>query len=170
MKKRILIPVLIVGTLFTATLVLAGPGGYGRGDCDGNGPGAMSTERHEERMEHKLEMMTTVLDLTDEQKNQIEALFNQQHQEKQQLREQMRSSRDAMREAKNAKPFNEANFRAKAAMQAELKAEMMVAHAKLKEQIHTLLTPEQQEKSDKLGDLRGDKGKSKGRRHGGNKF
>lgn len=169
MKKQILIPALIIGTLFTATLVLAGPGGYGRGGCDDNGPGAMNGKHHEERVEKRLEVMTTVLELTDDQQSQIKSLFDQRHQGKQQLREQMRASRDAMREAKNTSPFNEADFRTKAAAHAELKADMMVEHVELKQQIHALLTPEQQKKAETLGDLMGKKGKGKhGKgRHGG---
>jgi Spy/CpxP family protein refolding chaperone len=168
MKKRVLIPVLIVGTLFTATLVLAGPGSYGRGGCDGHGPGAMNSDQHEERVEQKLEIMTTVLELTEEQRTAIKSLLDQRHQDKQQLREQMRSSRDAMREARNATPFNETDFRAKAAAHAELKADMMVEHVKLKQQIHALLTPEQQKKADTLGGMMG--GHGKGRKHGRNGF
>ncbi len=170
MKRTIMIPTLIVGALAIGTLALAGPGGqgFGKGNCDGNGKGAMSYEQHEERMGHKLEMMTALLDLSEEQQTQIETLFNQQHQEKQGLREQMQASRDALHQAKKANPFNEADFRAKAAVQAELKTDMMVAHAKLKQQIHALLTPEQQEKADQLGDMMGERGK--GRHHGGDRF
>lgn len=167
MKKRVLIPVLVVGAMLTGSLVLAGPGGYGRGNCDGSGkgPGAMSAEQHEDRMEHKLEMMSTVLDLTAEQQTQIEALLNRQYQDNKTLREQMQSSREEMHSARNAETFNEADFRVKAAKQAELKTEMMVAHAKLKQQIYALLTPEQQEKADTLGGMMG--GHGEGRHHGG---
>jgi Spy/CpxP family protein refolding chaperone len=168
MKKSILIPALIIGALFTGTLVMAGPGSHGRGGCDGNGPGAMNSERHEERVEQKLEIMTTVLELTEEQQTEIKTLLDQRHQDKQQLHEQMRASRDAMREARNAAPFNETDFRTKAAAQAELKADMMVEHVKLKEQIHALLTPEQQKKADTLGEMMG--GHGKGRKHGRSGF
>ncbi len=174
MKKRILVPTLVVGTLLIGSLVMAGPGGYGRGNCDGggygngNGQGMMNYEQHEERMGQRMEMMDTILDLTEEQKGQIETLLNQKHQDKQELHEQMQASREAMREARNADTFNEADFRAKAAVQAELKTEMMVAHAKLKQQIRALLTPEQQEKADTLGGMMG--GHGKGRHHGGMGF
>ena len=168
MKKRILVPALVVGALLTGTLVLAGPGGYGKGNCGGNGPGEMSFEQHEERMGNKLEMMGAVLDLTSEQKTQLETLFNLQYQENQELRDQMHASREAMHEARSSKTFNEADFRTKAAKQAELKTEMMVAHAKLKQQVYALLTPEQQEKADTLGGLMG--GRGQGGHHGGMGF
>ena len=168
MKKRIIVPTLVVGTLLIGSLVMAGPGGYGKGNCDGNGKGsgAMNYEQHEERMGNRLEMMGTVLDLTEEQKTQIEALSNQKWQDHQQLREQMQASRDAMHAAQNADTFNEADFRAKAAERAELKTEMMVQRVKHRQQIYNLLTPEQREKADTLGGLMGG-GYGKGRHHGG---
>jgi protein CpxP len=169
MKKRILIPFLTLSALLAGSLALAGPGGYGKGGgCNGHGPGAMDSGQHEERVEQKLEIMTTVLELTEEQQTGIKSLIEQRHQEKQQLREQMRASRDAMREARNAVPFNEADFRAKVAAHADLKADMMVEHVKLKQQIHALLTPEQQKKADTLGGMMG--GHGKGRKHGRNGF
>jgi Spy/CpxP family protein refolding chaperone len=167
MKKRILIPALIVGVLLTGSLALAGPGKCGSscsGGCDGKRQGAMSYEQHEEQMGQRLEAMGTILDLTEEQKNQFETLVNKQWQEKQPLREQMQASRDELREAKHAANFDETDFRAKAARHAELKTEMMVAHAKMKQEMRALLTPEQQEKADKLGGMMG--GHNKGH-HGG---
>ncbi len=169
MKKRFLIPTLVIGVLLTGSLALAGPGKCGNscnGGCDGKRPGVMSYEQHEERMGQRLETMGTILDLTEEQKNQFETLFNKQWQEKQPLREQMQASRDELYEAQTTANFNEADFRAKAARHAELKTEMMVARAKMKQEIRALLTPEQQEKADKLGGMMG--GCNKGR-HGGQK-
>ena len=166
MKKRILIPALVVGTLLTGTLVMAGPGGYGRGDCNGKGggQGAMTFEQHEERMGNKLDRMGAILDLTEAQKTEIEALFNEQWQDHQQLREQMHASRDEMRGAQTPGDFNETDFRAKAAKRAELKTEMMVQKAKLRQQVYNLLTPEQQEKADALGGMMSG---GKGGHHGG---
>ena len=167
MGKRILIPTLIIGVLLTGSLALVGPGKCGgscSGGCDGKKQGAMSYEQHEERMGQRLETMSTILDLTEEQKNQLEALFNKQWQEKQPLRDEIQASRDELREAQTAANFNEADFRAKAARNAELKTEMMVARAKMKQEIRAILTPEQQEKADKLGGMMGDH--NKGRRGG----
>ena len=124
----------------------------------------MNSEQHEGRMARHMEMMVTVLDLSDEQKVQLETLMTQQRQDKQQLREKMRASRDALREVEAAETFNEADFLAKAIKQAEVKTEMMAERAKMKQQIYALLTPEQQEKADKLSEMRGHRGKG---RHGG---
>jgi len=167
MKKRILIPTLIVGALLTGSLAMAGPGKCGNkcgNNCDSKGQEAMSFEQHEERMEQRLEKMGVILDLTEDQKSQFETLSNQQWQENQSLREQMRASRDELREAQTATNFNEADFRAKATKHAELKTEMMVTRAKMKQEMHALLTSEQQEKADKLGGMMG--GRNKGH-HGG---
>ncbi len=170
MKKRILIPTLVLGALLTGSLALAGAGGYG--SCDkrsdsgsrGQGQGALNFEKHEDRMGHRMEMMSTILDLTEEQKAQLEALMTQQWQDRQPLREKMHASRDALRELEAADTFNEADFLAKSIKQAELKTEMMVERAEMKQQIYALLTPEQQEKADKLAEVKGHRGKG---RHGG---
>ncbi len=170
MKKRILVSTLVLGALLTGSLALAGAGGCGscdkRGDCGSpsQGQGALNFEQHEDRMGHRMEMMATLLDLTEEQKTQLEALMTQQWQDRQQLREKMRASRDALREVEAADTFNEADFLAKAIKQAELKTEMMVERDRMKQQVYALLTLEQQEKADKLSEMKGHRGK--GRRGG----
>ena len=164
MKKKTLIATLIIGTMLTGGIALASPYGFGGGDCNGKEKGSMTYEQHEERMEHRLEMMSTVLDLTEDQEKQLEKLFDQQWKNKQQQREEMQSSREALREARHAEVFDEADFRTKAAKQAELKTEMMVDHQKMKQQLYSILTPEQQEKADKLRDMMGGRGQG---RHGG---
>lgn len=153
MKKRVLLPALLIGTLLTGSIALAGPG-FGSGNCDrsghGKNRGAMSYEQHEDRMEQRLEKMSTILDLTDDQEDKIEALFNQQWQNNQSRRTAMQASRDEMHEAMNSTDFNEVDFRAKAAKHSELKTEKMVERAKMKQQLYAILTPEQQEKAEKL--------------------
>jgi Spy/CpxP family protein refolding chaperone len=170
MKKRLLVPTLVLGALLTGTLALAGSGGCGScdkgGNCgsNGQGPGAMNSVQQEGLMDQRLLMMSTVLDLTDTQKAQFEALMTEQRQENQQLREKVHASREALHEMKDADIFNETEFLATAIKQAELKTEMMAEKAKMKQQIYALLTPEQQEKADKLSEIMGHRGKG---RHGG---
>lgn len=179
MKKRALIPTLILGTLLTGSLALAGPYGFGGGNCGsggcggpgdggcGRGHGGMAFEQHQERVDRRIEMMTAVLDLNESQKAQMETLLDQQWQDHQKLREQMQAARDEMHQARLADPFNEAEFRSKAAKQAELKTEMMVEQEKMRQQLHAILTPEQQEKADKLENMMGGRGKG---HHGGKGF
>ncbi len=171
MKKRILLPTLMLGTLLTGSLALAGPWGCGscgkNVGCDkqGQSRGAMTYEQHEERTDRRLEMMTTVLELSEAQQQQLETLFNQQWQNNQQLREQMQASRESMHNLKTADTFNEAEFRVQAAKRAELKTEMMVRKIKFQDELYAVLTPEQREKADKLGGMMmGGKGQG---RHGG---
>ena len=166
MKKQVLIPTLIIGALLTGSLALAGPG-FGGGDCNGKGRGqdTMTYGQHEERMERRLEMMNAVLDLTEDQQEQIEALFNKKWQDKQSQREEMQAARDAMREVRTADTFDEADFRVRADTFADLKIELMVDRQKAKQEIYAIMTPEQQEKADKLGGMMGGKG-HKGGRHG----
>lgn len=173
MKKRILVPTLILGALLSGSLAFAGPGGCGScdkgGDCDrsGQGAGFKNSDQHEERMDRRMEMMGTVLDLSDAQKGQLEALMTQQWQQKQQLREKMRASHDVLRTLQTADTFNEAEFLAGAMKQAELKTEMMAERARMKQQIYAILTPEQQGKADKLSTMMGKHGQG---RHGGMGF
>ena len=161
MKKRALIPALVIGTLLTTSLAFAGPGFGGKfgrgcdGDCYGRGQGPMSYEQHEERMGHRLEMMAAVLDLSADQQAQIKDLLDQQWQDRQADRDEMLAVRDAMRAARLADPFDEADFRAKAAKQAELRTERMIERTKLQQEIKAVLTPEQQAKADTLGGMMG---------------
>ena len=172
MKKRVLIPTLIIGTLLTGSLALAAPGfggKYANGDCNGRGKGkaAMTFEQHEERMEQRLEKMAAVLELTEAQQEQIESILNQKWQDKQGQREAMQAAREALREARTAETFDEAEFRAAIAKHNALKTEMMVDREKTKQQLYAILTPEQQEKAELLGGMMGGHGKG---RHGGKGF
>ena len=179
MKKRVLIPTLLIGALLTSSFAFAGFGfgggscgsggcdGYNERGCNGRGQGAASYEQHQLRADRKIEMMSTVLDLSASQQEQLEALFEKQWQGNETLREKMQTVRDEMREARFAKPFNEADFRAKAAKQAEMKTDMLVEREKMRQEVYAILTPEQQEKAEKLGGLMGGRGKG---RHGGKGF
>ncbi len=173
MKKRTLLPAMVIATLLTASMALASPGFGGQfgpgcdGGCNGRGQGPMSYEQHEERSAHRLEMMAAVLDLTADQQAQIKNLLDQQWQNRQADRDEMQAAREAMQAARLATPFDEADFRAKAAKQAELRTERMVERAKLQQQINAILTPEQQAKAETLGGMMGGFGKGRGMGMGG---
>ncbi|SHJ36454.1 protein CpxP [Malonomonas rubra DSM 5091] len=170
MKKQVLIPALLIGTLVTSSIAMAAPG-FGKfrsGDCDGNGKGrqAITFEQHEERAGQRLEKMTAILDLSEEQQAQVKQLLNNNWQERQDGRSEMQAARDAMREARQAEPFNEGAFRTAVAELNELKTDKMVERAQQKEELFALLTPEQQEKAETLRGLMSGPGKGK---HGGGK-
>ena len=176
MKKTAVIPVLsvlLVGLLLSFGTAFASPGGYGKRNfddsCNRKGQG-MTFEQHEDRMENRLEKMAVILDLTDQQKEQLENLFEKKWQDHQAMRAEMQASRDDLRAYKQGKEFNEADFRAKAQKHADLKTEMMVQHAKAKQQAFAILTPEQQQKAEKLRGMHGEGffGERHGNRDGDN--
>ena len=160
MKKRVLITTVLIGTLATAGIGLAFNGsdrmmGYGRnGNCTATGA------EQNARLEHRLGMMTEILGLNDQQQEQIKQLLATHFAQNRGLREQLQQSRDALREQQRSSSFDEQAFRTLAEKQANLKIELMVARGKLKQQIYALLTPEQQDKAERLQQLRG------GRHHG----
>ena len=159
MKKTTIIPALLIGILLSSGTAFAWSGGHGKGSCD-NGRGergqGMTQEQHQERMESRLERMGVILDLTDQQKEKMKGLFEQQWQDRQSMRTEMQTSREDLRAAKQGKKFNETEFRAKAQKHADLKTEMMVQRAKTREQVFALLTPEQQQKAEKLREMGGE--------------
>ena len=162
MKKQIIIPALLIGALISggATLATARSWGDGPGNCGGKGQ-AMSAEDHEERLEQRLEMMSEILDLSEDQATQVEALLKAQYEQKSAQRQQMRAGQQALRDKMQSNNFNETEFRSLAGQQAQLKTDMLVERAKTKQQIFAILTAEQQTKADKLMAMRGQK------RHGG---
>ncbi len=159
MKKQLMIPTLLMALLFTAGSAFAwGGGGYGR-NCPG--PGAkgarmgapMSYEQHQQRVGQRLERMTVVLDLTADQKQQLSDLFDQQWKAHQALRDKMLAGRAEMNSYRSAGTFNEAEFRAIAQKQADLKTEKMVQRAKMQQTVNSILTPEQRVKADQLREM-----------------
>lgn len=155
MKKRIIVSTLLIGTLLTGGIAMAKS--YGSGPCNGNGKnkGMMTEEQHQQRMENRLEKMAVILDLSDNQQEQIEALLTQHWQDRQEVREQMREGRDDRRAAMRDGDLDETAIRSRLAKQSKFKADRIVERAEMKQQIFALLSPEQQEKADKLFELRG---------------
>lgn len=162
MKKRIVVSVLVLCTLLAGSFVFASPGPRERCGSDKERV-AMTYEQHEERMAQRLERMNVLLELTEVQQEQVKSLLNQQWQKRQELRDQMKAARNAMRETRTAEVFNESDFRTKAGKLAELKIEKKVLRAKMKQELYALLTPEQQKKSDALNELMRGKGKRQNR-------
>ena len=171
MKKTVIIPTLLIGVLLAAGTAFAWPGSHGKKGCDGSygqrGQG-MTQEQHQERMGERLEKMGVILDLTDQQQEQLKGLLDQQWQDHQSMRTKMQAGQENLREDKQGKKFNEAEFRAKAQKRADLHTEMMVQRAKTRQQVLAVLTPEQQQKAEKLREMGGEGffGKHDGNRNG----
>lgn len=174
MKKIMMIPTLTIGALLISSMAFAWSGCQGKMNCDGPRDGrghGMTQEQHEDRMEHRLAFMEIALDLTADQKKQLEELGEKHWQERQEQRAQMQASRSELRELGRDSEFDEAAFRAKARQHADLKTDMRAGKAAMKQQFFSVLTAEQQAKAEKLWDLRQEKrqgrgdGKGPGQRH-----
>jgi len=153
MKKMTIIPVVLIGLLLTTGAALAKPGQHRQGNCNNfskqHGP-VISPEQHQKQMANRLKKMAVILDLTADQKQQIETLMDKKWEDRQALRKQLQTSRETLRTYKQGDRFDESEFRAIAQKHADLKTEMMVHQAKIQQQIFAVLTPEQQQKAKKL--------------------
>jgi Spy/CpxP family protein refolding chaperone len=148
-RQRILITVAALAALAAPGAVLAqdGFGGqHGPGIHGGfGGPGL-------DRFEEMLPRLVEFLDLTDTQESQIEVILDEEMPAIRDLRDQLQAAHEAFRSAHQPGDFDEAAVRSFAESQSQLHVELMVAGARTKSRIHSVLTPEQQEK---LQDARG---------------
>jgi protein CpxP len=152
---------IVIVLVLLATPVLA-QGGPGRGPGHGHFHGADSP-MHERVLEQ--------LDLTDDQREQIDQLIADHRTAMKDRREQMRERRTAMRDLMHADEFDEAAIRDAAMAIAEAEADVAVERARLRHEIHALLTPEQQEKAAQMREKRREFVKQHGRGfHGGRHF
>jgi Spy/CpxP family protein refolding chaperone len=141
MKARHVVTVLAgLALVAGTTAVLAqgmgggrGPGSWGRhGGFFGAGMGPLG------RLIHRL-------DLTQEQKDSIKAILDQEQPTFQALRQQLREGRQAFRAAHpiTSTEVDEAGIRAHVADQAKVMADLAVAAAKTRAQVMNVLTPDQ---------------------------
>lgn len=144
MSKRTRILTALATALVAPALVLAqpfgGPGGHGpswhaRGA--GGGPGG----GHGLRM---LDRMAVLLDLTDAQEAQIEAIKESTREQVEPIVEQIRTERDAWRAEHEPGTFDEEAFRAHFESQSGQRLEIAVLTAEAFNQAWQVLTPEQQ--------------------------
>jgi Spy/CpxP family protein refolding chaperone len=159
MRNRILviagIAVLIIGaTVFALGHGFQGiPGGRGDGPGKGHGRGFGPG-----MMDH----IAKALDLTAEQQTQVKALFEGMHA----AEEARHTKRDDLRKQLEAATangqFDETKVRTIANEQAQLMADSMVEHERMKSKIYAILTPEQRTKAEEMHK----RGGPHGRRHG----
>lgn len=119
------------------------------------GPEMKGDFRREGRMDgsQRLERMSTALELTEEQKTRIRALFEAERQKGAPMREKMADHRAKLRQAVHGEG-DETVIRALAAEGAALKADLLVSRARTWKEVQALLTPEQQRKAKQLAQLR----------------
>jgi protein CpxP len=172
MKKTVLIPTVLCGVLL-ATSAMSYPWGD-NGSRNGDGQRGqsgmqqqMTEEQHDQRVDQQLQRMSVLLELTDKQQTQLKEVFATQYQERTTLRENMQASRDALLAYRLNDTFDEAEFRNLAEKQADTRTEMMVTRETNRNEFRSVLTAEQQEKLEKLGNMSTDRGqKAKNGRDG----
>lgn len=101
----------------------------------------------------RIDRMAKKLNLTEAQKEQIKAIFASERDKAEPLRKKLAETRENLRKAIEAEPFNEATVRALAESQNETRVELVVSRARAKSQVYALLTPEQRELAKKLGPM-----------------
>jgi len=97
-----------------------------------------------------LERMARELKLTDAQKAQVKAVFAEEREKTRPLQERLEQGRRQLHEATMAATFDEAAVRAIAAGEAEARTELMVSHARTRNRINAILTPEQRTAAEKM--------------------
>jgi protein CpxP len=90
------------------------------------------------------------LNLTDAQRQQIQTLVQQSHEQNREGVARLRQAREAQRTAAEAVPFDEQAIRSTTQALAEAETEAAIARAKLRADIFALLTPEQQAQAAKF--------------------
>lgn len=142
LRFRILAPIAAVALLAVAGAVAfaqgPGPGGPGR-----RGPGFG-------RGGPQAAFPLRALDLTDAQREQVRQVTQQHFEQERDLLERVRAAREAQRQAAQTVPFSEPQVRATAEGLAALEADLSVSQARLQSEILALLTPEQQQRLQKM--------------------
>jgi Spy/CpxP family protein refolding chaperone len=162
MKKSFLVVSVLTaalagGLLFHTAQVNAAP--------PGDSP-RMERGEHPEKGERFLARMSKALDLSAEQQEKIQAIMAEYRDKVAPLRQSLDANRDQLRQAARADTFDEVAVRTLAASQAAAKTELMVERARMQNQIHAVLTPEQRklaaEKMEHRMGHRGDRHHGKG--------
>ena len=140
--KTTLASTAIAGLLSFASVAQAGPncGGFAK---HGQKYGQMSDAKKSERMQKRMDRMATKLGLTDEQKTQVQALKQNSRNEIKPLRNERRALR---REIRQLDP-NASDYASKLAdaanRQAEITRQLIIVRGTKRQQMSTILTPEQ---------------------------
>jgi Spy/CpxP family protein refolding chaperone len=107
------------------------------------------------------------IELTEDQRTQIEAVAEQARTEIRPLLQQARAERQEFRSSDQPGDFDEVAFRNHAQKQAQIHVDIQVAAARAMSQAMNILTPEQREKLEELRGLFGRRGGGGRGFHGG---
>jgi len=177
MKARSLILTIAAAALIAAPAVLIaqqGPGGPGGGSCDGTGPnGRGMGGPHDFRgsggpgVLQIFQRVADRLELSTDQRTQIEAIIEGHRTATQSLRDQAAEARTEFRENHGIGDFDEVEYRMFFEAQAQVQVELHLDGARATTEAWNILTPDQQEQLLEIIELVGDG--HGGRRHGGGK-
>lgn len=112
------------------------------------------------------ERLADILDLSDEQRRQIEEIRSAERTRTEEFRRQHDEARDAIEKLTSSAKFDESAVRTLAGKQSAAATELIVAQARTRNQIYALLTPEQRQLAERIGTGAGKRG---GERRGGGK-
>lgn len=102
------------------------------------------------KQQPRLERLAATLELTEAQQEQAKAILATEQEKVAPLWEKKRANKEQIRTAIHSAQADEQTLRTLAAAQAEIQAELLVARAATWKQINALLTPEQQERAQKM--------------------
>jgi len=151
-SKLLLAGVLIVSSLGLVAAVSAKPFSEGPG-CERGGHHMGSDHKYGDRG-FNVDRIAKKLNLTDDQRTQIEAIVEGSKQQMSDRREKMQASREQLKELIQQSPLNETEVRKVADAQGDLKADMIVLRAQQRAKINAILTDDQRIQ---LEDMRGKK-------------
>lgn len=142
--KPLLVVALVAASLGTMSQISAKPYGDGYGDCMRGGQ-KMGPRGAYGGKGFNIERMSQRLDLTEEQRTQVESIVEKSAQQFSDLRSELQQNRESLRELSSKTPFDEVKVRELADKQGDLKADMIVLRAQRRSQISAILTEEQRE-------------------------
>jgi Spy/CpxP family protein refolding chaperone len=153
MKRNIIVFFLLAAIIAGSTGVWAGSGD--RADQPVKDKACRCSEPEERRPpppspEGQIDHMTRQLGLTGEQQTKIKALFAKDREKSDPLLQKQAEYRQQFQAAMKSATFNEAAIRAIAVRQAQTEVELTVSRARLRNQVNSLLTPEQRSLAETL--------------------
>ncbi|MGA9530039.1 MAG: Spy/CpxP family protein refolding chaperone [Terriglobales bacterium] len=136
--KSLRIPILsVVAALVIGATVLFAQGMHGHGGPDGE-------------FGHMLGFYADALDLSSAQQDQIKAIWQKEKPTMKPLMQQMHQNRAAIDALAEASSFDEAKTRALATQNAQTMIDLAVEHARMKNEMLQVLTPDQKTKYQQL--------------------
>lgn len=159
MKKRILVPGILVAGLMIASFAMANPYAFGQGGHHGGEQHAVNhdevdNEQVQQKVAARITQMDAFLALDEYQKIQIEKVLTTSWQNRQDDATDHTSRHDLM----HSSDQDEATLRKIMAKRAELRADQIVAQRKLQKDLAAIFTEEQQEKAAQAWNSRGHHG------------